>query len=203
MDTSGISWGVAEKPLQAESGDRYVVVPHADGVLIAVVDGMGHGSEAAAAAIRATTVLGGFARESPMALVQRCHQELQGTRGVVMTVVAFDLRDHALTWLGVGNVDAVLFHANTHTNDGRGSQHAILRGGVVGHKLPALRAEVLPFARMDTVILTTDGVAPGYADHWTPTGSPQAVADEILVRHGRKTDDALVLVARYNGNQAP
>ena len=47
MDAAGISWGVAEKPLQVESGDRYVVAPHADGVLVGVVVGMGLGAPAA------------------------------------------------------------------------------------------------------------------------------------------------------------
>lgn len=202
MDTSGITWAVAEKPLLAESGDRYIVAPHADGVLIAVVDGMGHGPEAAAAALRATTLLGAFARESPISLIHRCHQELRGTRGVVMTLVAFDLRDRTLTWTGVGNVDAVLFHASAHT-DGSATERALLRGGVIGDRLPALRAEVLPLTRMDTVILTTDGVAPTYAEHWKPAGGPQKVADTILAEHGRATDDALVLVARYDGNHHP
>ena len=197
MDASGISWGVAEKPLQVESGDRYVVAPYADGVLVGVVDGMGHGAPAAEAALRATTLLTAFARESPISLMNRCHQDLRGTRGVVMTLVAFDLRDRTLTWIGVGNVDAVLIHVN-----GSGAQHrerAVLRGGVIGYQLPALKAEVLPLHRSDTVILTTDGVEPEYSDDLTLHGTPQAVADEIMAGHGRATDDALVLVARYQG----
>jgi negative regulator of sigma-B (phosphoserine phosphatase) len=197
MDASGISWGVAEKPLQVESGDRYVVAPYADGVLVGVVDGMGHGAPAAEAALRATTLLTAFARESPISLINRCHQDLRGTRGVVMTLVAFDLRDRTLTWIGVGNVDAVLIHAN-----GGGAQRcerAVLRGGVIGYQLPALKAEVLPLQRSDTVILTTDGVEPEYSDDLTLHGTPQAVADEIMAGHGRATDDALVLVARFQG----
>jgi serine phosphatase RsbU (regulator of sigma subunit) len=197
MDASGISWGVAEKPLQVESGDRYIVAPYADGVLVGVIDGMGHGTPAAEAALRATTLLTAFARESPISLINRCHQDLRGTRGVVMTLVAFDLRDRTLTWIGVGNVDAVLFHAN-----GDGAQRverAVLRGGVIGYQLPALKAEVLPLHRSDTVILTTDGVEPQYSDNLTLHGTPQALADEIMAGHGRATDDALVLVARYQG----
>ena len=114
-----------------------------------------------------------------------------------MTLVAFDLRDRTLTWIGVGNVDAVLIHVN-----GSGAQHrerAVLRGGVIGYQLPALKAEVLPLHRSDTVILTTDGVEPEYSDDLTLHGTPQAVADEIMAGHGRATDDALVLVARYQG----
>jgi serine phosphatase RsbU (regulator of sigma subunit) len=197
MDASGISWGVAEKPLQVESGDRYVVAPYADGVLVGVVDGMGHGAPAAEAALRATTLLTAFARESPISLINRCHQDLRGTRGVVMTLVAFDLRDRTLTWIGVGNVDAMLLHTN---GDGaKRTERAVLRGGVIGYQLPALKAEVLPLHRSDTVILTTDGVEPQYADNLTLHGTPQAVADEIMAGHGRATDDALVLVARYQG----
>ena len=197
MDASGISWGVAEKPLQLESGDRYVVAPYADGVLVGVIDGMGHGAPAAEAALRATTLLTAFARESPISLINRCHQDLRGTRGVVMTLVAFDLRDRTLTWIGVGNVDAVLFHAN---GDGdHRCERAVLRGGVIGYQLPALKAEVLPLHRSDTVILTTDGVEPRYSDKLRLHGTPQAVADEIMAGHGRATDDALVLVARYQG----
>jgi serine phosphatase RsbU (regulator of sigma subunit) len=197
MDASGISWGVAEKPLQVESGDRYVVAPYADGVLVGVVDGMGHGPPAAEAALRATTLLTAFARESPISLITRCHQDLRGTRGVVMTLVAFDLRDRTLTWIGVGNVDAVLIHGNGEAAHRR--ERAVLRGGVIGYQLPALKAEVLPLHRSDTVILTTDGVEPEYSDNLSLHGTPQAVADEIMAGHGRATDDALVLVARYQG----
>jgi serine phosphatase RsbU (regulator of sigma subunit) len=197
MDAAGISWGVAEKPLQLESGDRYVVAPYADGVLVAVVDGMGHGAPAAAAALRATTLLTAFARESPISLIHRCHQDLRGTRGVVMTLVAFDLRDRTLTWIGVGNVDAVLFHSNGDGSARR--ERAVLRGGVIGYQLPALKAEVLPLHRLDTVVLATDGVEPEYSDSLSIHGTPQAMADEILAGHGRATDDALVLVARYQG----
>jgi hypothetical protein len=34
----------------------------------------------------------------------------------------------------------------------------------------------------------------------TPTGPPQAFAEQLLARHRRGTDDALVLVAHYRGN---
>ena len=47
-----IDWGVAARPLegQAVSGDLHLVKPLDDGVLLAVVDGVGHGGEAVAAA---------------------------------------------------------------------------------------------------------------------------------------------------------
>ena len=71
---------------ERESGDRPVVQPFPDGVLVAVVDGLGHGKEAATAARMSTGVLARCAAETPTVLVRRCHQALGATRGVVLSV---------------------------------------------------------------------------------------------------------------------
>jgi alkanesulfonate monooxygenase SsuD/methylene tetrahydromethanopterin reductase-like flavin-dependent oxidoreductase (luciferase family) len=47
------------------------------------------------------------------------------------------------------------------------------------------------------MILTTDGLREGFADHTNRHDSPRQIADWILDHYGRGTDDALVLVARY------
>src|SRR5690349_17118396 len=111
-----VEWSVASRaiPGEAVSGDLHVVVPCNGGVLIGVVDGLGHGDEATAAARIATAVLEQHAGEPVVALVQHCHRALQRTRGVVMTVVALDAREHTMTSLGIGNVETVLQRADTH-----------------------------------------------------------------------------------------
>lgn len=194
-----IALGAAEAPLpgERESGDLYVLQPSPHGVLLAVVDGTGHGAEAAAAARIAAATLEAFARESPIALMLRCHKELKGTRGVVMTLAFFHHRDRTMTWLGVGNVEGVLFRpsADGHTP----SEHVLLRGGIVGDRLPALRASVLPVTPNDILIMATDGIKPDFADHLVLDGDLQHIADRILVDHCKGTDDALVVVARYLG----
>src|SRR6185436_19596448 len=83
-----IAWGVAERALpgQMVSGDKHLVKPLADGVMLAVVDGLGHGDDATIAAKIATAVLESHAGEPPTALVTRCHEALASTRGVVMTL---------------------------------------------------------------------------------------------------------------------
>ena len=194
-----LTWAVAEAPFpnERESGDHYVVQSSGDGILIAVVDGAGHGAEAAAAARVATATLQGHAEESPIALLLRCHDELKGTRGVVMTIAFIDLRDRTITWSGVGNVEALLFH-------GRGVQRsrpdrAMLRNGVLGYRLPAMRAEVLPLKAFDTLVIFTDGIRPGFDEGLVLGDDLQVIANGILTRHFSRGDDALVLVARYLG----
>jgi negative regulator of sigma-B (phosphoserine phosphatase) len=174
----------------------------ADGALFAVVDGAGHGVEAAAAARAAADILEAHADESPVSLVLRCHEELRATRGAAMTLAFLNLRDRTLTWLGVGNVEAVLFHASTHDN--QTAERVLLRSGLVGYRLPArLRAEVIPLKHQDTLIMATDGIAPEFAEGLAPEGHPQHLAERILARHGSGRDDALVAVARYLKGPTP
>jgi phosphoserine phosphatase RsbX len=197
---SFVECGVAAQALhgQDEIGDRHAIVHFDDGALVAVVDGLGHGGEAAAAARIATEVLEENAEESVITLIRLCHERLKATRGVVMSLASFRASDATVTWLGVGNVEGVLLHRDPY---GTVSQEVLpLRGGVVGDQLPPLVASIVPVSRGDTLIFVTDGVRLGFADSLR-ADSVQATADGVLAGFARGTDDALVLVARYTGPQ--
>jgi len=168
-------------------------------VLVAVVDGLGHGAEAATAAQAAVAALERHSTESPMRLIERCHRALQGTRGAVMSVAVLGRPDRSMTWLGVGNVEGLLLHGDGAARSGSRRESLATRGGIVGSELPRLHPTVLPVARGDLLIFSTDGIREGFADGLSPEAAPQHLADQILARHGKGTDDALVLVARYRG----
>lgn len=195
-----IEWGVAAaaRAGQRSSGDRHLVVEASDGsVLLGAIDGLGHGDEAAAAADRAAVILGQHTAESVITLTRRCHEGLQGTRGVVMTLVRISPADETLTWLGVGNVEAILIRGG---NDLLASRESVLlRGGVVGYQLPPLSAGVHALTPGDSLILATDGIRPEFQREISLDATPQTLADRILAQFHRDTDDALVLVARYRG----
>src|SRR2546426_2471900 len=61
-----IDWGVATRALagETESGDLHLVKRVGRGTLVAAVDGLGHGAEAAAAARAAVAALDQYAEES-------------------------------------------------------------------------------------------------------------------------------------------
>jgi serine/threonine protein phosphatase PrpC len=170
-------------------------------VLVAVVDGLGHGLEASRAAALAVATLESHIGETVMSLTRRCHDALFGTRGVVMSLARFAPKDQTVTWLGVGNVEGSLLRRKKSA--GAPDEPLVVRGGVVGHHLPALIASILTVSPLDTLILTTDGIAGGFTSTWegsvtsTWEGPAQVVADGILDAHGKGSDDALVLVARY------
>jgi len=167
-----------------------------------VVDGLGHGPEAVHAARLACHVINQAPHESIAALVNRCHQELDATRGVVMTLASFH-RDDRLTWLGVGNVEAVLVRA--HSGQARIEESAFLWGGVVGQQLPELRSFTLPITPGDLVIFATDGIDRAFMEGMkgttgiSPDDSPRRIAEGIVERYAKTTDDSLVLVSRYLG----
>jgi phosphoserine phosphatase RsbX len=194
-----IVWGVSSRAFGAakETGDLHVVVHGAQSVLVATIDGLGHGREAALAARAAATILEQYDDEPLIELMQRCHEGLRRTRGAVLSMASFDLRASTMTWLGVGNVEGALFRADK--SPGRRRDSLVLRGGVVGYRIPTLRGAQHHLGNGDLLIFATDGVRTSFAAS-SPEGiDVQEIADAILARHGKATDDALVVVVRYLG----
>ncbi len=193
-----LEWGVARQTAPGESvtGDAHLLLPHQRGLLLAVIDGSGHGPEAAHAAAWAVATLRGMPECSVLEQLNRCHAALARTRGVVMTLADFNRHDQTLTLCGVGNVEAVLFRAETAA-DNATSESALLRGGVVGAQLPAPYAAVVPVHAGDVLVMATDGVRTDFSRNTALHNPPQRAADQLLRQHARGTDDALVLVARF------
>jgi phosphoserine phosphatase RsbX len=196
-----VEYGLAKfvLPGQGESGDHHLVRYGRNGILIAAIDGIGHGEEAASAAKTAVSILKAGADEPVISLVERCHEELRSTRGVVLSLASIDPVHGMMTWLGVGNVQGVLMRAGCKKEPG---QVLLLRAGVVGSQLPALQAEVLPIAKGDTLVFVTDGIRGEFAEGLSALESLQSTADKVLKQHCRGNDDALVLVARLTGVRA-
>jgi negative regulator of sigma-B (phosphoserine phosphatase) len=123
---------------------------------------------------------------------------MRKTRGAVMTLASFsDGTDH-MTWVGVGNVDAVLYRAGASAAARRG-EALVARSGVVGYQLPTLAPRTLPVGAGDTLVMVTDGIRSGSSASVSLEWSARALAEHIFQRHASGSDDALVLVARYLG----
>ncbi len=194
-----LEWDVAERSLdeRGESGDRCLVQPFDHGALVAVADGLGHGREAAVAAKTAMATLEEDACQPVAVLLRRCHERLRPTRGAALSLVSFNARDGTMSWLGVGNVDAVLLRAGSAGSSA--AERLVLRGGVVGRQLPPLGVTVVRVEPGDTLILATDGIREGFEEKLRVSDVAGPTAARILAEHAKGTDDALVVVARYLG----
>jgi negative regulator of sigma-B (phosphoserine phosphatase) len=192
--------GVAGAAITGEerSGDLAVFAGYEGGALAAVIDGLGHGGPAADASAIAADVIRRNRSAPPADLLRRCHDALNKTRGVVMTLAWFDLELLELSWAGVGNVEARLVRGAA----GYGARHdsALVLGGVVGYNLPSIRTSTTDLHAGDAVAFATDGIEADYSASLAPGIPAQRLAERILARHGKGTDDALAVVVRYTGS---
>jgi len=182
-------------PGQAESGDLSLIKRVGKGTLIAVVDGLGHGEDAASAAHAAVGALDRYAREPLADLVKRSREALVGLRGVVLGLAYLDPQAAHMTWLGIGNIGGILLRADS---GGRPSRITLVpNAGFIGGEQTHPTTRSVPLALGDTVVLYSDGIRDGFADSLVLANSPQEIADFVITRHAKGNDDALVLVARY------
>lgn len=182
---------------EAVSGDC-ACIGHTDaGVLVGVVDGLGHGADAGAAAHRASVVV-----EDPATglrvtdALQHCHAALRGTRGAVIALAAFPAQATDMEWLAVGNIEGVLVRGRSGPPR---REMIVQRPGIVGHHLPALRSATLPLRPGDTLVFATDGLRREVAQAVSRRGPGrlEGGAAGLLEEFATGTDDALLLTARY------
>ena len=163
-DQSGcIDWSIAKRPKigEEECGDDFLIKICKTGVLIAVVDGLGHGKNAATASRKAIDSLKNFNSDNPISLVKDCHQNLKNTRGAVVSLAYIDCKEETINWIGIGNVHGVLLKKGVSYQH---KENLYLRGGVVGYTLPVLQSAMLPIVHGDTLVFHTDGVKRFYSD---------------------------------------
>jgi phosphoserine phosphatase RsbX len=190
-----LEYGIATWTLAGESvsGDTAVIESASGTTLVAAIDGLGHGAEAASASSIAAGILRERAGESLIRLIEIVHEALGDTRGVAMSLASFRSDDDTMTWLGLGNVKGTLVECQ------KPAHSIMLAGGIVGHELPPLQTKTVSVSRGSILIMTTDGVRDGLGPTIMSSGTAQEIADAILAKWGTGTDDALVVVARYLG----
>jgi len=188
--------GVAQQasPGEVLSGDRYFLWQSDTRAVLGVIDGLGHGAEAALAAEAARAALDEPAGQSLRELILRCHERLRGTRGATMTLIGIDTVSWLLEWIGVGNVVGVLLHPEGSGQLSR--TELFVRGGVAGRSLPSTTASIARIARGDMVVVATDGVRSGFAYDINRIEAPQPLAERLLAQHHTGYDDALIVAAR-------
>src|SRR5260221_14749041 len=105
-----VDYGIAKfvLPGENESGDHHLVRCSQSGILIAALDGIGHGEEAANPAKSAVSILKSGLDEPVISLLGRSHDGLRSTRGIVMCSAWIDPARGLPTWLGVADVQVAL-----------------------------------------------------------------------------------------------
>jgi len=181
-------------PLPGEEicGDAWVVRCHDRGIDVMVVDGLGHGREAAKASAAAVAAFLANAGRSPVQHLDVADAALQSTRGAAMGVAVIDTHRGEVTFGGVGNTVAIIM-------TGDATQHLVSFGGIVGQHRVRFRQFNSPWTRESMFLGHSDGIAtrwslaayPGLASH-----HPSIIAGVLYRDFARGRDDASVLVIK-------
>lgn len=186
--------GAATRPYpgETENGDAWTAGWIGGLFRVAVIDGLGHGPAAADASARAVAALETRQDADLAEALRACHDALIGTRGAAMSVALLDPERGVLIYAGIGNIEAHLWRA-----DGR--ERPISYRGIVGWHMRTVRTAEHRLDDTWTLIVHSDGIGarfeptdPDLATHATATD----LAEAILARNARATDDATVVVVR-------
>jgi serine phosphatase RsbU (regulator of sigma subunit) len=193
MASFPVAVAVAARPYPGEtvSGDAWQVDWHGSVCRIALVDGLGHGPQAATAAMAAVAALANEPALNPVEAVHCCHDALKGGRGAALLIVSIDVSRGQLIGAGAGNVEARL------CQDG-GVRHLMTDRGIVGSVLPRLRPVEMALAPDWLLLMHTDGIKSRFDAQSQLEAAPDGdgLAQAILTGWARATDDATVLVAQ-------
>lgn len=170
-----------------------VALRNEDGrALVLVTDGLGHGPLAAEATSRAAALFAGHDTSTPVALMQRLHEGMRGTRGAAAALAEVDARRGVVRYCGVGNIAAtILDHGATRS--------LVSHHGTLGHDARRMAEFQYPWSASSTLVLNSDGLLtnwslakyPGLAER-----APSLVAAVLYRDCRRHKDDTIVVVLR-------
>jgi hypothetical protein len=195
--------GVVCVPIDGETacGDGWSVRQDDEHASVLLVDGLGHGPNAAEAADTASVVFGASAGRTPKETVALVHEALRATRGAAVVVAEIRRGDEgaSVRLCGVGNtVSAVI--------GSRGTRALPSMNGTAGLNVPAMQEFTQPLDASDLLVMHTDGITtrwrldayPGLRAH-----DPAVVAGVLHRDFSRGRDDATVLALRLHGGNGP
>jgi hypothetical protein len=179
-------------PGEIVCGDSWSVV--ADGsITLLVADGLGHGQDAAEAAVEAVRLFHRFGGHQVPTLLDYIHGGLRSTRGAAVSIARFDPKSRKVAFAGVGNVGGALAAV------GGDLRRMVSMPGTAGHNARKIQAFDYPFER-GLIVLTSDGISTGWTLGNYPniqTVHPTLIAAILYRDFGRRRDDATVLVEKW------
>lgn len=148
-----VAVGAICKPMPGEtrSGDGWSCELLADRCILALVDGLGHGPGAAAAAELAIASVRQHRTKAPAAIVQYAHDALRATRGAALAVAEIDWPRQALRYCGVGNISATIIA-------GDNLRHLVSYNGTAGHEARKIVEFTYPWSANALLIMHSDGL---------------------------------------------
>jgi serine phosphatase RsbU (regulator of sigma subunit) len=179
---------------QTASGDGYSIQAEPTGVLLVVIDALGHGEPAAEVLETALSVLRVAGRHEIDHIFQILDERLSGTRGAVAAIARISTEKRRLTWASIGDVQGTIASGPARTT-------LVGMPGILGYRSQRVAPKTIPFDEGDVLCLATDGVLPGFAGEVQATLGLESIARR-LEAFMKPDDDSLALLAQLEGGRA-
>jgi anti-sigma regulatory factor (Ser/Thr protein kinase) len=180
------------KPGEQVCGDSWSVSCGPEGPTLLLVDGLGHGPDAAEAAVEAVRLFHRFGAHRLPALLDYIHGGLRATRGAAVSLARLEESSRKILFSGIGNVAGVLL-ANGDL------RRMVSMPGTAGHNARKIQSFDYPFPS-GLVILHSDGLVSSWTLEKYPdlaARHPSLIAAVLYRDLTRGRDDATVLVAKW------
>ena len=187
--------GFVNRPCEGEiaNGDSWTVDEYDGGILICVVDGLGHGPAAEEASLAFTSLVRQDVTAPLLEIMADAHKRLAPTRGAAAALLRLDVARGRVEFTGVGNIH---MHSIADVK-----LQPVCAPGVVGHRLRKLLPFEFDLPRSALIALCSDGISSRlHLEDFLGLGA-QEVADRILAQHGKAHDDATAVVIRFTEDE--
>jgi anti-sigma regulatory factor (Ser/Thr protein kinase) len=173
-------------------GDAWAIDHNGVITTLFLADGLGHGPNAAEAAVGAVRLFRRFHGHQVSTLLEYVHGGLRSTRGAAISMARHDPRSGQVIFGGIGNVAGVLASGNE-------LRRMVAMPGTAGYNVRKFQSFQYPF-ESGLVILCSDGISTRWTLDRYPNleaTHPTLIAAVLYRDFGRRRDDATVLVGKW------
>jgi anti-sigma regulatory factor (Ser/Thr protein kinase) len=191
--------GIASRARQGSvvNGDSYVVTALGHQLVVAVIDGLGHGEFAHQAAERIRRYVESHNHRPLDSIFAGAERAARGTRGGVMALAAFDCSEYQVkvNFASIGNIE-------TKSRWSLAGSLPVKRG-IIGNHAPPPRVVCKDFAEREALVMFSDGIS----SRWQESdrgklleGGVNEMAQLLLNKYSRGNDDATLALVRWKAH---
>jgi anti-sigma regulatory factor (Ser/Thr protein kinase) len=174
-------------------GDSWRVQACGARTRVAVVDGLGHGPDAAMASLAAIRVVEQAGSSSPAQVIELVHKAIAASRGAAMAICDFDLTgSQPATYCGIGNISGTVIGPE-------GQRSMISLNGIVGHQQRRTHEYSYPWTADSLLIMHSDGLQTRWSLDPYPglrNRHPGIIAAILRRDFSRARDDLCIVVVK-------
>lgn len=177
-------------PGETVSGDAWACCGGNQTPTLMLVDGSGHGPNAASAAETAIAAFSHHQALDCVRLAQTIHAALKPTRGGAIGMARIDREHRLVRFVGIGNISAAVL-------SGGECRRMVSQHGVAGYVAARVTEFTYPYADRATVILHSDGLSAKWdIDKYAGLAAshPSLIAAALFGKMRRERDDACITV---------